>query len=146
MALANIGWSPNEQLRIGSLFAYSLADTGNPNSIFDPKPLDNFITERWLIGPRIDFQPVKGWNHQLILSYDHERQVNDPNFDGFLPGTTFVGPTRALFKRFTLDYQNDAKLAPWLTLTTGVFYSRHRRGSGAAVHLSAFRTAADFHQ
>ena len=56
--IANIGWSPNEQLRIGSLFTYSLADTGNPNSIFDPKPLDNFLTERWLIAPRIDFTPV----------------------------------------------------------------------------------------
>src|SRR5436305_8987121 len=41
-AIANVGWSPNEQLRIGSLFTYSLSDTGNPNTIFDPKPLDNF--------------------------------------------------------------------------------------------------------
>lgn len=116
--IANIGWSPNEQLRVGSLFTYALADTGNPDSIFNPKPFDNFLTERWLIGPRIDFKPVEWWKHQLIVSYDHERQVNDPNEDGF------VGPTRALFKRFTLDYQNDLKPAPWLTLTTGVFYSQ----------------------
>ncbi len=115
--IANIGWSPNEQLRIGSLFTYSLADTGNPNSIFEPKPIDNFLTERWLIGPRINFQPVQWWDHQLILAYDHERQVNDPNEDGF------VGPTRALFKRFTLDYQNNVRLAKWLTVTTGAFYS-----------------------
>lgn len=115
--VANVGWSPNERLRVGSLFTYSLADTGNPNSIFDPKPIDNFLTERWLIGPRIDFTPVDWWRHQLILSYDHERQVNDPNEDGF------VGPTRALFKRFTLDYQNDIKPANWLTITTGAFYS-----------------------
>src|SRR4029077_8627691 len=47
--IANVGWSPNEQLRISSLFFYSLADTGNPNTIFDPKPLDNFLTEKWLI-------------------------------------------------------------------------------------------------
>ncbi len=60
---------------------------------------------------------MKWWTHQLILSYDHERQVNDPNADGF------VGPTRALFKRFTLDYQNNLKLAEWLTLTSGAFYS-----------------------
>ena len=33
--VANIGWSPNEKLRIGSLFTYSLADTGNPNTIFE---------------------------------------------------------------------------------------------------------------
>ncbi|MGI8820860.1 MAG: TonB-dependent receptor [Chthoniobacterales bacterium] len=115
--VANVGWSPNEQLRIGTLFTYSLADTGNPNSIFDPKPLDNFLTERWLVAPRIDFTPVEWWRHQLIVSYDHERQVNDPNDDGF------VGPTRALFKRLTLDYQNDLKPAKWLTLTTGAFYS-----------------------
>jgi vitamin B12 transporter len=117
-AIANVGWSPNEQLRIGSLFTYSLADAGNPNSIFTPRSTDNFLTERWLVGPRIDYQPVDWWNHQIVLSYDHERQVNDPNED------FFVGPTRALFKRFTFDYQNDAKLTKWLTLTTGAFYSQ----------------------
>ncbi|MEO5721801.1 MAG: TonB-dependent receptor [Chthoniobacterales bacterium] len=121
--VANIGWSPNERLRLGSLFTYSLADTGNPNSILDPKPFDNFLTERWLIGPRIDFTPVDWWSHQLILAYDHERQVNDPNEDGFLPGTTFVGATRSLFQRFTLDYQNSLAPTSWLTLTTGAFYS-----------------------
>ena len=115
--IANIGWSPNERLRVGSLFTYSLADTGNPNSISNPKPFDNFLTERWLIGPRIDFTPVDWWSHQLIVAYDHERQVNDPNDDGF------VFATRALFKRFTLDYQNNLKPASWLTLTTGAFYS-----------------------
>jgi vitamin B12 transporter len=43
--------------------------------------------------------------------------VNDPNQDGF------VGPTRALFKRFTLDYQNDLKPASWLIPTSGFFYN-----------------------
>ena len=115
--IANVGWSPNEQLRIGSLFTYSLADAGNPNSMFTPRARDNFLTERWLVGPRIDYQPVEWWNHQIVLSYDHERQVNDPNED------FFVGPTRALFRRLTFDYQNDAKVTSWLTLTTGTFYS-----------------------
>ena len=55
--------------------------------------------------------------------------MNDPNEDGF------VGPTRALFKRFTLDYQNNLKLAEWLTLTTGAFYSHVDAGTGAAIHL-----------
>ena len=68
--IANVGWSPNEQLRIGSLFTYSLADTGNPNTIFDPKPLDNFLTERWLIAPHVDFKPVEWWEHKFIFSYD----------------------------------------------------------------------------
>src|SRR5881394_2939570 len=76
-AIADIGWSPDTTLRIGSRITYSLADTGNPNTIFDPKPLDNFLTERWLIGPHIDWQPVDWWNHHLIVSYDHERQLND---------------------------------------------------------------------
>ncbi len=120
--IANVGWSPNERLRVGSLFTYSLADTGNPNTISNPKPFDNFLTERWLIGPRVDFTPVDWWRHQLIVAYDHERQVNDPNEDGF----TFA--TRALFRRFTLDYQNDLKPASWLTLTTGAFYSHVEAG------------------
>jgi vitamin B12 transporter len=123
-AIANVGWSPNEQLRISSLFTYSLSDTGNPNKISDPHPFDNLETERWLIAPHIDFKPVEWWENKLIVSYDEERQVNDPNFDGFIPGTIFVGPTRALFERFTVDYQNDLKPASWITLTSGFFYSQ----------------------
>ena len=53
--IANVGWSPDQQLRIGSLFTYSFSDTGNPNTIFDPRPIDHFYTERWLIGPHIDW-------------------------------------------------------------------------------------------
>jgi vitamin B12 transporter len=115
--VANVGWSPNEQLRISSLFLYSLADTGNPDSIMHPKRFDNFLTEKWLIAPHVDFKPVEWWEHKLIVSYDHERQLNDPNDDGF------VFATRALFKRLTIDYQNDLKPASWLTLTSGFFYS-----------------------
>src|SRR6266699_2338726 len=85
--------APDEQLRVGSLFTYSVSDTGNPNTIFDPRPIDHFLTERWLIGPHIDWQPIDWWDHKFIFSYDHERQINDPNEDGF------VGPTRALFER-----------------------------------------------
>ena len=117
-SLANVGWAPNEQLRIGSLVMYSLSDTGNPNTIFDPKPVDNFLTEKWLIAPHVDFRPVEWWDHKFIFSYDHERQLNDPNQDGF------VGPTRALFERTTIDYQNDLRPTSWLTLTSGFFYSR----------------------
>src|SRR5207249_2464507 len=47
--IANLGWSPDNQLRIGSLFTYSVSDTGNPNTIFDPRPIDHFLTERLLI-------------------------------------------------------------------------------------------------
>ena len=121
-AIADIGWSPDTTLRIGSLITYSLADTGNPNTISDPKPLDNFLTERWLIGPHIDWQPVEWWDHHLIVSYDHERQLNDPNQDGF------VGPTRALFERTQVDYQNDLRPTSWLTVTSGFFYSRLNAG------------------
>jgi vitamin B12 transporter len=116
--IANLGWSPNEQLRLSTLVTYSLADLGLPNTIFDPRPRDNFLTERWLVAPHLDYKPVEWWRHRLIFSYDEERQVNDPNDDGF------VGPTRALFTRATVDYQNDLKPASWLTLTSGFFYSQ----------------------
>jgi len=122
--IANVGWSPSEQLRISSLFTYSLADAGSPNSIMTPRPFDNLETERWLVAPHLNYKPVEWWEHKLIVSYDEERQINDPNFDGFLPGTTFVGPTRSLFERFTVDYQNDLKPVSWLTLTSGFFYSQ----------------------
>ncbi|HKP05285.1 MAG TPA: TonB-dependent receptor [Chthoniobacterales bacterium] len=115
--IANLGWSPSEQVRLSALITYSLADLGLPNTIFDPRPRDNFLTERWLVAPHLDYKPVEWWQHRLIFSYDEERQVNDPNDDGF------VGPTRALFTRATVDYQNDLKPASWLTLTSGFFYS-----------------------
>src|SRR6266478_9811160 len=51
--ITDLGWSPNEQLRIGGLFTYSLSDTGNPNTIFDPRPIDHFLTEKWLIDPNV---------------------------------------------------------------------------------------------
>lgn len=121
-AITDVGWSPNDQLRIGSLFTYSVSDTGNPNTIFDPRPIDHFLTERWLIGPHIDWKPTDWWDHKLIVAYDHERQINDPNEDGF------VGATRALFERTQIDYQNDLRPASWLTFTSGFFYSRVNAG------------------
>ncbi len=133
-AIADVGWSPNppspgtgssvasEQLRIGSLFTYSVSDIGLPNTIFDPRPIDHFLTERWLIGPHIDWKPVEWWDHKLIVAYDHERQINDPNEDGF------VGATRAVFERTQVDYQNDLRPVSWLTLTSGFYYSRINAG------------------
>jgi len=131
-AIANVGWSPNETARLSSLFTYSLSDTGNPNTIFNPKPLDNFLTEKWLIAPRVDLRVGDYWEHKFIFSYDHERQLNDPNQDGF------VGPTRALFERTTIDYQNDLRPASWLTFTSGFFYSRVNAGQERPFVLQIF--------
>jgi vitamin B12 transporter len=130
--IVNVGWSPNEQLRIGNLFTYSLSDIGLPNTIFDPRPIDNFLTERWLIGPHIDWKATGWWEHKLIFSYDHERQLNDPNQDGFL------GATRALFERTQVDYQNDLRPVPWVTLTSGFFYSRVNAGQERPFVLQIF--------
>jgi len=121
-AISDIGWSPNDQLRIGSLFTYSVSDIGLSNTIFDPRPIDHFLTERWLIGPHIDWKTTDWWEHKFILSYDHERQINDPNEDGF------VRATRAVFERTQVDYQNDLRPVSWLTLTSGFYYSRINAG------------------
>src|SRR5881398_3105415 len=131
-AITDVGWSPNEQFRIGTLFTYSLSDTGNPNTIFDPKPLDNFLTERWLLAPHVDLRISDWWEHKFIFSYDHERQLNDPNQDGF------VGATRALFERTTIDYQNDLHPTSWLTLVSGFFYSRVNAGQERPFVLQIF--------
>ncbi|PYJ74997.1 MAG: hypothetical protein DME77_10300 [Verrucomicrobia bacterium] len=130
--IADVGWSPNNQLRIGTLFTYSLSDTGNPNTIFDPKLLDNFLTEKWLIAPHVDLRIGDWWEHKFIFSYDHERQLNDPNQDGF------VGPTRALFERTQVDYQNDLRPTSWLTVTSGFFYSRVNAGQERPFVLQIF--------
>ena len=120
--IADIGFSPDNQVRISTLVMYSNSDTGNPNRIDMPKPLDNFLTEKWLVAPHIDLRIDDWWEHKFIISYDHERQLNDPNDDGF------VGATRALFKRVTIDYQNDLRPTSWLTLTSGFFYNRVEAG------------------
>jgi vitamin B12 transporter len=130
--IADIGWSPNEALRIGGLFTYSLSDTGNPNTIFDPRPIDHFLTEKWLIAPHVDLRVGDWWEHKFIFDYDHERQLNDPNQDGF------VGPTRALFERTQIDYQNDLRPTSWLTLTSGFFYSRVNAGQERPFVLQIF--------
>jgi vitamin B12 transporter len=130
--VADVGWSPNDQLRVSTLFTYSSSDTGNPDTIFDPKPVDNFLTEKWLIAPHIELQAFDWWDHKFIFSYDHERQLNDPNQDGF------VGPTRALFERTTIDYQNDLRPASWLTFTSGFFYSRVNAGQERPFILQTF--------
>lgn len=115
-AVANVGYTGNN-FRAGLLATYSLSDLGDPNTIFAPRPFDNFRTERWLIAPNLDWTPVSWWHHRLIVSDDNERQINDPNEDGF------TGPTRAVFKRFTIDYQNDLKASDWLTFTSGLFFN-----------------------
>src|SRR5436309_3796726 len=48
-AIADLGLSLTEQLRVVSLLTYSLSDIRLPNPIFNPKPLDNTLTDRWLI-------------------------------------------------------------------------------------------------
>jgi vitamin B12 transporter len=130
--IGNLGWSPDNQVRVSTLLAYSSSDTGNPNSILTPKPFDNFLTERWLIAPHIDWKPTDWWESKLIVSYDHERQLNDPNDDGF------VGPTRALFERTTVDYQTDLRPSSWLRLTSGFFYNRINAGQERPFILQTF--------
>ena len=115
--IADFGLSPDEHLRIGSLFTYSLSDAGSPNVVAMPRPLDNLLTEKWLVGPHVDWRPTDWWEQKFIYEADNERQVNDPNQDGF------VGPTRALFRRIQVDYQNDIRPTSWFTLTNGFFYS-----------------------
>jgi hypothetical protein len=121
--IGNVGWSPETAFRVGFLFAYSLSDTGNPNSIFMPRPLDNLLTEKWLIAPRLDLRIGDWWDHHLIVSYDHERQLNDPN-ETVLPGR----PARCL-----ADHDRLSNLRPlsWLTITSGFFYNEATQPAAA---------------
>jgi vitamin B12 transporter len=49
-----------------------------------------------------------------------------------------VGPTRALFERTQIDYQNDLRPASWMTLTSGFFYSRVDAGQERPFVLQIF--------
>lgn len=121
-AIANLGWSQGDQLRIGTLLTYSDSGIGLPNTIFDFRPTDHFETERWMVAPHIDLNLTDWWQQRLVVSYDHERQVNNPNNDGFLFAT------RAVFERTQVDYQNDLRITSWLTLTSGMFYTATNAG------------------
>lgn len=106
--------------RFGLLVTYSNSDTGDPNTIDNPSPFDNLVSERQLYAPNIDWQTTN-WLHQhLVLDYDKERQVNAPN-DPFGFGNT---PTRGQINRYQVDYQADIAFTHWATLTTGAFYEQ----------------------
>ena len=136
--ITDIGWSPNEQARIGGLFMYSESETGNPNSIFDFRPVDHFLTEKWFVAPHVDLQVTDWWEHRLIIDHDNERQVNNPNQDGF------VGATRALFQRTTIDYQNQLQATSWFSLTSGFFYNRVDAGQERPFVLFGPKFISDF--
>ncbi len=124
--LANVGFAPRALTldtlggttpRLGFLVLYSNSDASSPSTVFAPAPLDNLLTERQLFAPNVDWQLTRWWHHRLVLEYDKERQVNNPN-----DVDPFTGPTRGTFYRYQLDYQNDIAFTRWLTLTSGVFY------------------------
>jgi vitamin B12 transporter len=115
--LGDVGFSPIQALRLGVLFLYNYAGAASPNTITDPRPIDNLRTERWLIAPHLEFKPVEWWNNRIYFDYDEERQVNQPNQDGF------IGPTRAILRRYQLEYQNDLMATQWMTITSGFFYN-----------------------
>jgi vitamin B12 transporter len=143
--ITDVGWSPNEQARIGGLFAYSESETGNPNTIFAPRPVDHFLTEKWFVAPHVYLQVTDWWEHKLIIDHDNERQVNNPNQDGLTPQSTpFTGATRALFQRTTIDYQNQLHATSWLTLTSGFFYNRIDAGEERPFALFGPKFISDF--
>ncbi len=124
--LANVGFAPRALTldtlggtapRLGFLVLYSNSDSSSPSTIFAPAATDNLLTERQLFAPNVDWQLTRWWHHRLVLEYDKERQVNNPN-----DVDPFTGPTRGTFYRYQLDYQNDIAFTRWLTLTSGVFY------------------------
>jgi vitamin B12 transporter len=116
--IGDFGYTADEHVRLGLLATYSSSDTGNPNVLADPRPYDNFLTERWLVAPKVDLTVTDWWKQKFVLSYDHERQLNDPNDDGFLFAT------RALFERTQIDYEHDLQITSWLRLTAGFFYDK----------------------
>jgi vitamin B12 transporter len=114
----DFGLTPLRSLRIGLVFTYTYADVGSPNTIFNPQPYDNLRTERWLVAPNIEFKPVEWWKNRFYFSYDQERQINNPN-----RVDPFTGPTRGVFRRSQLEYQNDLSPLSWVSLTSGFYYS-----------------------
>jgi vitamin B12 transporter len=116
--IGDIGYTPIQNLRVGLLFTYNYAGAASPNTIFDPRSIDNLRTEKWLLAPHLDYQPFDWWKNRVYVEYDEERQVNQPNEDGFL------GPTRAALHRMQFEYQTDVSPTHWLTITAGVLFGQ----------------------
>ena len=125
--LTNVGFAPNaldfsslggRAPRFGLLVTYSVSVAASPDDIYDFRPIDRLTTERQLYAPNVDWQITRWWHQHLVLDYDKERQVDNPNQDGY------YGPTRGDFHRYQLDDQNDFVITHWLTLTAGVFYTQ----------------------
>ena len=100
-----------------ALFTYSFSRHRQSQHHLRSETFRQFSDRTLAIAPHLDCKPVDWWEHKLIFSYDHERQVNDPNRGWFRRADARVVRT------LTLDYQNDLEPASWLTLTTGFFYS-----------------------
>ena len=125
--LANVGFAPRALTlgtlggtapRFGLLVTYSDSVAASPDDIYDFRPIDRLTTERQLYAPNVDWQTTSWWHQHLVLDYDNERQVDNPNQDGY------YGPTRGQFERYQLDDQNDFIITHWLTLTAGAFYTQ----------------------
>ena len=148
--VANVGFAPRALTldtfggtapRFGVLVLYSYSDASSPDTIFDPAPLDNLLTERQLYAPNIDWQLTKWWHHRLVLEYDKERQVDNPNeadpFTGSDARHLLPLPAR-LPERHRLHPLADADHRRVL---------RERPGQPAApVHLAGVRTGGDVPQ
>ncbi len=115
--LGDAGVNAAPGLRLGLLAAYRYADAGSPNTIFDPRPYDNLRTESFQLAPHAEWAPADWWRHSFYVSYDQERQINNPNEDGF------TGPTRGIFRRTQLEYQNVLTPGHFLALTSGFYYA-----------------------
>jgi len=113
--LLNLGITPREGLRIFTIGSNALYDASTPGPQLAPTPFDNLLTERWMIAPGIEFEPVDRWKHRLLTDYDEERQVFNPSIYGTIRGS---------FKRYQLDYQNELLIGDRIKLTTGLYYSR----------------------
>jgi vitamin B12 transporter len=114
--LGNTGVQIGTKARVGLLAAYTYADAGSPNTIFDPRPYDNLRTERYQFAPNVEFTPLDWWHDRFYVSYDQERQINNPNRDGF------TGPTRGVLRRVQIEYQNNLSPVSWAALTSGFYY------------------------
>ncbi|HEY0791192.1 MAG TPA: TonB-dependent receptor [Chthoniobacterales bacterium] len=114
--LGDAGVQIGPKVRLGLVALYTYADAGSPNTVFDPRPYDNLRTERYQFAPNLEFSPTEWWHDRLYVSYDQERQINNPNRDGF------TGPTRSVLRRVQLEYQNNLNPVSWAALTSGFFY------------------------
>ncbi|MCE0483855.1 MAG: TonB-dependent receptor [Methylacidiphilales bacterium] len=116
----NFGYQVSSDVYVDVHSGYSLADAGNPNTIYTPDPSAHQQTEDWFISPEVTAKVTDFYTTKLFYNHDEQRQrANDlySSPDGFsiLPLSTLLQ-----IDTDSVDWQNNFQIARNWQITAGI--------------------------